>query len=186
MKDYKKTPMPGFLLPFVLLMLPLAALSGEQQKKINIGVGTYGLVIVNDSSVVGDDQLSGYTMSGQYAFSDMFALRVAWYALDHRDFTNIDNQGFDVVAYVGGGMVSTGFKVYGGGGYFSESWEISGSSESLNGLQLSGGLGYNWQNAGVDLIFAIRQTSDYQDVLAGTGTDIDVASSATLVVSARF
>ena len=185
MKNYKKTHMLGFLVPFVLLMLPLSA-SGEQQKKINIGVGTYGLVVVNDSSVLDDDQLSGYTMSGQYGFSDMFALRAAWYALDHRDFTNIDVQGFDLVAYIGGGMISTGFKIYGGGGYYSENWEISGNSESFKGLQLSGGLGYNWQNAGLDFVLALRQTSDYENALATTATAIDAAASATLIVSARF
>lgn len=172
--------------PLVFLMLPLAAFSGEQQKKINIGVGTYGLIIVNDSTVLDDDQLTGYTMSGQYAFSDMFAVRAAWYALDHLDFNNIDVQGFDLVAYIGGGMISTGFKVYGGGGYYSENWETSGNSESFKGLQLSGGLGYNWQNAGLDFVLALRQTSDYEDVLTGTGTAVDVAASATLIVSARF
>jgi hypothetical protein len=186
MKSYKKTRMLRLFVPFVFLMLPLAAVSGEQQKKINIGVGTYGLVVVNDSSVLDDDQLSGYTMSGQYAFSELFALRAAWYALDHQDFTNIDVQGFDLVAYIGAGMISTGFKVYGGGGYYSESWEISGNSELINGLQLSGGLGYNWQNAGLDFVFALRQTSDYEDVLAGTGIAVDAAASATLIVSARF
>lgn len=178
--------MPRLLLPIVLLMLPMAAFSGEQQKNINIGVGTYGLVIANDSTVLDDDQLTGYTLSGQYAFSDMFALRAAYYALDHRDFTNIDAQGYDLVAYIGGGMISTGFKVYGGGGYYSENWETSGNSESFKGLQLSGGLGYNWQNAGLDFVLAIRQTSDYEEVLAGTGTSIEVAASATFIVSARF
>jgi hypothetical protein len=186
MKSYKKTRMLRQFVPFVFLMLPLAALSGEQQKKINIGVGTYGLVIVNDSTVLDDDQLTGYTISGQYGFSDMFALRAAWYALDHRDFTNIDVQGFDLVAYIGAGMISTGFKVYGGGGYYSESLEIANNSESLSGLQLSGGLGYNWQNAGLDFVFALRQTSDYEDALAVSGTGIDAAASATLIVSARF
>jgi hypothetical protein len=186
MKSYKEMRIPGLLVPIVLLMLPLAVLSGEQQKKINIGVGTYGLVIANNSSVLDDDQLTGYTLSGQYAFTDMFALRAAYYALDHRDFTNIDANGFDVVGYVGGGLISTGFKVYGGGGYFSEYWETSANSEWFNGLQLSGGLGYNWQNAGLDFVLALRQTSDYEDVLAGTGTGIDAAVSATLIVSARF
>jgi hypothetical protein len=185
MINYKKMHIPGFLVSFVLLMLPVSA-SGEQQKKINIGVGTYGLVIVNDSSVLDDDQLSGYTISGQYAFSDRFALRAAWYALDHRDFTNIDAQGFDLVAYIGSGLMSSGFKIYGGGGYYSENWETSGNSESFKGLQLGGGLGYNWQNAGLDLVLALRQTSDYEEVLATTGTAIDAAASAMLIVSARF
>ena len=186
MKSYKQMSIPGLLLPIALLMLPMVAFSGEQQKKINIGVGSYGLIVANDSTVQDDDQLTGYTLSGQYAFSDMFALRAAWYALDHRDFTNIDVQGVDIVAYIGGGMMSAGFKVYGGGGYYSEDWETPGNSESFNGLQLSGGLGYNWQNAGLDFVLAFRQTSDYEDALAGTGTGIDVAASATLVVSARF
>jgi hypothetical protein len=116
----------------------------------------------------------------------MFALRAAYYALDHRDFTNINANGFDAVAYFGTGMVTRGFKVYGGGGYYGENWEASGASESFNGLQLNGGLGYNWENAGLDFMLALRQTSDYEDVLVGSGVAIDVAASATVIVSARF
>ena len=51
--------MPGVLLPIVLLMLPMTAFAVEQPKKINIGVGSYGLVVANDSNVLDDDQLTG-------------------------------------------------------------------------------------------------------------------------------
>ena len=178
--------MPRFILPFILLALPLAAQSDLLPKKITIGVGAYALLIANDSTALDDDQLSGFTASGQYAFSDMFALRAAYYALDHSDFTNVNANGFDLVGYVGTGMMTKGFKIYGGGGYYSESWETSGTSQSFTGLQLNGGLGYNWENAGLDFMLALRQTSDYEDVLVGSGIEIDVAASATVIVAARF
>jgi hypothetical protein len=175
-----------FILPIVLLVLPVAAQSDQSQKKINVGVGAYALVVANDSTALEDDQLSGYSISGQYAFSDIFAFRAAYYVLDHSDFRNVDADGYDAVLYIGSGLMTAGLKIYGGGGYYNESWETSGASESFSGLQLNGGLGYNWRNAGLDFILALRQTSDYEDVLVGSGISIDVAASASVIVSARF
>lgn len=175
-----------FSLILLLSMLPLAVQSGEHEKNINIGIGTYALVIVNDSPTFDDDRLSGFSISGLYAISDMFALRAAYYALDHDDFSNIDDTGFDFVGYFGTGLLTEGFKIYGGGGLFTETWETSGADQSFNGLQLSGGIGYNWKSVALDFVLSFREKSDYEDILAGTGVSIDAAASGSLIISARF
>ena len=175
-----------FTLICLLIAMPLAAQSGEHEKNINIGIGTYGLIITNDSQSFDDDRLSGFSISGLYAVSDIFALRAAYYALDHEDFTNIDDNGFDFVGYFGTGLLTSGFKLYGGGGYFTETWDVSGTGQSFNGFQLSGGIGYNWKNVALDLVLAVRDKSDYENVLVGTGVKVEVAGSGSLIISARF
>jgi hypothetical protein len=178
--------MSRFALLILLIAVPLAAQAEDLNKKFNIGLGTYALIITNDSSFFDDDRLTGFSVSGQYAISDMFALRAAYYALDHDDFSNIDDTGFDFVGYVGAGLMSEGFKIYGGGGIFTESWDTSTGDKSFNGLQLSGGIGYNWKNVGLDFVLALRQKDDYEDVLAGSGVSINGAASGSLILSARF
>ena len=175
-----------YALMILLSVMPMYAQSAGYEKNINVGIGTYALVIVNDSDTFDDDRFSGFSVSGLYAVSDMFALRAAYYALDHDDFSNIDNTGFDFVGYVGAGLLSEGFKIYGGGGIFTEKWEVAGIDESFNGLQLSGGIGYNWQNVALDFVLAFREKSDYEDMLVGTGVNVDAAASGSLILSARF
>ncbi len=170
----------------VLIAIPLAAQSAGPPKKFSVGIGTYGLVIVNNSNVFDDDRLSGFGISGQYAVSDMFALRATYFVLDHDDFSNIDDTGFDFVAYFGTGLMTEGFKIYGGGGVFTESWETAGADQSFNGLQLSGGLGYNWESVALDFVLSLRDKSDYQDILVGSGVSVDGAASGSLSLSARF
>lgn len=175
-----------FLLVLLLTALPLCATWAETPKKFNVGIGTYALVVVNDSSVFDDDRLSGFAITGLYALSDMFALRANYFVLDHDDFSNIDDTGFDFVGYVGTGLMTEGFKIYGGGGIFTESWDTAGADQSFNGLQLSGGLGYNWEHIALDFVISFRDKSDYQDILAGTGVNVDGAASGSLSLSARF
>jgi hypothetical protein len=51
---------------------------------------------------------------------------------------------------------------------------------------LSGGIGYNWQNVALDFVLAFREKSDYEDMLVGTGVNVDAAASGSLILSARF
>ncbi len=174
---------------YLIILLLAASSSGYAaglQKQFSIGIGTYALVVANDSPFFDDDRLSGFSLSGQYAISDMFALRAAYYALEHDDFSSIDATGFDFVGYVGAGLMSEGFKIYGGGGMFTETWEVGPVDKTFNGLQLSGGVGYSWNPVALDFVIAVRQKSDYEDLVAGTGARIDAAASASLILSARF
>lgn len=173
----------------LLLLLAVSSLSAQADdlnKKFNIGLGTYALVITNDSAFFDDDRLTGFSLSGLYAVSDMFALRAAYYALEHDDFSSIDDTGFDFVGYIGAGLMSEGFKIYGGGGIYTENWDTPTGDESFNGLQLSGGIGYNWKNVALDFVLSLRQKDDYEDVLVGSGVNIDGAASGSLILSARF
>jgi hypothetical protein len=178
--------MNRFALLIFLIALPLAAQSEDLNKKFNIGLGTYALVITNDSDFFDDDRLTGFSVSGLYAVSDMFALRAAYYALEHDDFSSIDDTGFDFVGYIGAGLMSEGFKIYGGGGIYTENWDTPTGDESFNGLQLSGGIGYNWKSVALDFVLSLRQKDDYEDVLAGSGVNIEGAASGSLILSARF
>jgi hypothetical protein len=175
-----------FAVLFSIALLSVSVQADDLNRKFNVGLGTYALVITNDSDFFDDDRLTGFSISGLYAVSDMFALRAAYYALEHDDFSNIDDTGFDFVGYIGAGLMSEGFKIYGGGGIYTESWDTPTGDESFNGLQLSGGIGYNWKNVALDFVLSLRQKDDYEDVLAGSGVSIEGAASGSLILSARF
>ena len=64
--------------------------------------------------------------------------------------------------------------------------EATGFDESFNGLQLSGGLGYNWDAVAIDLVIGIRQVGDYDDLANTVGLTADAAVSSNLSVSFRF
>lgn len=157
------------------------------EKPFNIGIGTYALTVAYDNLFL-DDDFSGFGISAQYAFNDNFAVRGEYYSTDHDDLQGIDNTGVDIVGYFGTGLASHGFKAYIGGGLFSETWDFSGFEEDFDGLQLNGGIGYNWDILALDLVLGIRDASDYEDaVLRFTGFNVDASAvSASLILSGRF
>ena len=123
-----------------------------------------------------------------YAFSDNLAVRGIFYFLEHDDFSGTDNNGFDLSIYFGKGFLTNGFKIYGGGGSYRETWEGDTFKESFVGLQLNGGLGYNWDDVSLDLVVGIRRVKDYEDFADQFSSTItvDTAVSASLLLSARF
>ena len=71
---------------------------------------------------------------------------------------------------------------------FKDEWSASEGKESFNGLQLSGGLGYNWESVSLDFLLNIRDSSDYEDFINEGSffkADVGVATGA-LLVSVRF
>ena len=88
--------------PIVVLAVLLLSLNTQaegQEKKFNIGIGTYALKIAYDNSLVGnDDELAGLGISASYAFTDHFAIRGEYYSLEHNDDSNLDVTGIDLVA----------------------------------------------------------------------------------------
>ncbi len=161
----------------------------QQEKKFSIGLGTYALKLAYSDASIGDDDFSGFAISAAYAFNDNVAIKGAYYSLEHDEVSELEAKGLDLVVVAGTGLATQGFKIYGGGGFFNETWTLSGFSEDENfsGFQLAGGLGYNWDVVSVDLSVAIRSASDYADFverLGGTGSITAVAGALT--VSARF
>ena len=171
-----------------LSLLPLNAQAEEQEKKFNLGIGTYALNISYSNAFLSDDELSGFGLNALYAFTDNFAIRGEYYSLEHDDDSNLEVTGIDLVGYFGTGLATQGFKAYIGGGLYSETWTASGfNDEKIRGVQLNGGLGYNWEVVALDFVLGIRGTSDYEDSLQDAGISSDVtAVSGSLILSARF
>ena len=161
-----------------------------QEKRFAIGIGTYALQLSYDNSNINeDDKFSGAAISLAYSFTDNVAVKGALYKMEHDDVSELEASGYDLVIVGGAGLATQGFKIYGGGGLFSETWEVSGLSgdEDFSGTQLVGGLGYNWDVIAVDLSVSIRDADDYVDLLSRLGGTGDViAVSGGLTVSVRF
>ena len=158
----------------------------QQEKRFSVGIGTYALNLAySDDAMGADDEFSGLAISAAYAFTDNVAVKGALYSMEHDDISGLDASGLDLVVVGGTGLATHGFKIYGGGGIFNETWEFAGyQDEKFSGIQLVGGLGYNWDVVSVDLSIAIRDSDDYADFIPGTGEI--TAVSGGLTVSARF
>ena len=167
----------------LLISTSLHAQAGAP-KHWQVGLGIYNSgVSYNDTS---DDKFSGGAISASYAATDNFAFRGTIFSLEHDDFSEIDSNGYDLVIYGGTGLLTQGFKIYGGGGLFKDTWEVLGFEESFNGFQLNGGLGYNWDVVAIDFVIGIRSVSDYDDLANTFGSTVDAAVSSNLSVSFRF
>jgi hypothetical protein len=153
-------------------------------KHWQVGFGLYRSAVAYNN--VSDDEFSGGAVSASYAVNDNVAFRGTLFSLEHDDFSEIDSSGYDLVIYGGTGLLTNGFKIYGGGGLFKETWEVSGLEESFNGFQLNGGLGYNWDVVAIDLVIGIRSVSDYDDLANQFGSSVDAAVSSNLSIALRF
>lgn len=160
----------------------------EQDKNWNVGIGTYALTVDADVDGYGEDDYSGFTLSTAYAFSDDIGLRVQYYDMEHDDLSSLEVSGFDANVFYGTGLLNEGFKAYIGGGFYTESHEIESFDEDVSGMQISGGLGYNWEKVSLELALNIRSTGDYEDFVEDAGGDTgDVtAVSSSLIFSFRF
>jgi hypothetical protein len=170
----------------ILLFISLSlnsniATAADVVKPFSIGIGSYASTIAYDNTLLDDVDFRGGALSFAYAISDQFAIRAILFSQEDADNSNLESKGFDLLGYLGTGLAIHGFKAYVGGGYFSDEWELGAISERFNGLQLSGGLGYNWDYLSLDFILNIRDASDYEVF------DIDAAAvSGSLLLSYRF
>lgn len=158
----------------------------QAQNPNEVFIGTYGLTVSYDSTFV-DDEFSGFQFGYSRDFNRNFGFRGSYYSLDDDDVAGLDVTGLDLSLV--GGLLGPGFNLFGGLGLFSEEWEgTSGSSEDFSGLQLVGGIGYNWEQVGLDLVLGIRDPSDYEEsVNSAWGTNVEAtAVSASLNIGFRF
>ena len=180
---------PAFLLLISLSLSANIAGAAEAVKPFTIGIGTYASTIACDSSLLKDDGLSGLSLSLGYAVSDQFAFRGSYFSLEHDDLSDLESKGLDLLGYLGTGLATHGFKACIGGGFFSDKWQLGPASEAFDGLQLSGGIGYNWDSVSLDFILGIRDASDYEDLVnrAFPFNPVSaVAVSGSLLLSYRF
>jgi hypothetical protein len=180
---------PAFLLLVSLSLNANITAAAETVKPFTIGIGTYASTIAYDDSRVQDDDLSGFALSFGYAVSDQFAFRGNYFSLEHDDLSDLESKGIDLLGYLGTGLATPGFKAYVGGGFFSDKWELGPVSETFNGLQLSGGIGYNWNSVSLDFLLNIRDASEYEDYVnrALPFNPVSAAAvSGALLISYRF
>lgn len=175
----------------ILLFISFSAYAGSDgniEKPFTIGIATYRSVIAYDNAFAGDDELTGIAFSLGYAGLDQFAVRGTYFSLEHDDFSDIESTGYDLLVHLGTGLATQGFKAYIGGGIFSDKWEIGSFSKTFSGLQLNGGIGYNWESVALELILGIRDASDYEEFInANSSLNISAAAvTGSLLVSYRF
>jgi hypothetical protein len=188
-----RTPMMGLLLCLPALGFAATPETGEVEKKrFTASIVSYASVIGNDISGVGDDDLSGFGLSLLGVFTDNDSVQVAgrmtYAKLEHDDFSSIDSDVLEISVLAGQRLDRNGFKWYVGGGFFTDSWSFPGGSERFSGLQLTGGLGYNWSVVALDFWISIRDASDYESFIeAGFGSNVDASAvGGGLALGLRF
>jgi len=172
------------LLSTLLLCSQVNASDLGSEKKWSVGVGSYAFSLVNDDYSDADSDFTGFNLAAGYAFNNHFQIRATYFSLENDDFSSLESEGFDVMAYGGTGFAEKGFRGYGGAGIFSDKWSASYDSESFSGLQFGGGVGYNWGPAALDFVITLRQADKYEDFIYETGTYL--AMSGNLTISYLF
>lgn len=148
----------------LLMLLPLNVYAEDDEKHFNIGVGGLFLGIVDDDNSRNDTDFSGGTLSIFYALTHEWAIRGEVYSIENDDNSDFELNGYTLSGYIGVGLTSPGFKIYAGGGYFSETLESDFTRDiDIDGLQVNGGIGYNWNHVALDVLAGIRDSSDYED-----------------------
>ncbi len=154
------------------------------QKPFTVGGGVYVSTLGFDDATFQDEEYSGLGLSLGYAFTNFFAVRGTYFSQENDDFSDNTSKGIDLFAYFGSHLATRGFKGYGGVGFFRDTQQFTSSSETFDGLQLGGGIGYNWDSVALDFTVLIRDSSDYEARL--NNTEEMTVASGSLIVSYRF
>jgi hypothetical protein len=155
----------------------------DSEKSYTVGVSRYVSTIDADFN----RDFSGFAVSAAQNFTDNYSLRFTYYSLESDDLVFIDSEGYDIVFHFGIGLRTRGFKAYIGPGYFKDNVSGCAICGSASGLQVNGGLGYNWDKVALDFILSIRDASDYQDAFSPPPNNISVdVYSGSLLLSYRF
>jgi len=173
---------------FALSTFFSTGIEANSESNLNIGLASYALVVGYNTPQISDDEYTGAGISALYAISNNVAFRGTYYVVDHAQDLDLDTIGYDLLVYWGRGFTRHGFKAYIGGGYFNETQEDADFSDKFSGLQVNGGIGYNWSVIALDFTLGIRDPGDYEDFFKNdTGNNIDaVAITGSLILSARF
>jgi hypothetical protein len=156
----------------------------DSEKPYTVGISRYYSTI--DAGSLGSEDFSGFSISGAQNFTDNISVRLTYFSLEHDDFVYIDSEGYDVVIHFGTGLRSLGFKAYIGGGYFNVTVSSGQLKGSASGLQVNGGLGYNWDKIALDFILSVRDADDFQDLVSPPNNVSVDLYSGSLLLSYRF
>jgi hypothetical protein len=187
-KYYLKGEVMKYLITTLLFFSGSVFANQEIDKQFSIGLGTYATIIGYDDDNAENDEFRGYSISFAYAPTDVFAIRGSYFSLEHDDVSELESTGFDILGHFGLNMASQGFKAYIGGGLFKDELEAFSIKESFSGLQLSGGIGYNWEHVALDFILGVRDSSDYESFI-NNNLPVNVSAtvlSGSLLLSYRF
>ncbi|MBL4765739.1 MAG: hypothetical protein JKX67_10770 [Colwellia sp.] len=158
--------------------------STNQLKHWSIGVGSYAFSVVNSDNSDADVDFDGFNLVAGYAFNNHLQVRGSYFSLENDDYSAVESKGVDLMIYGGTGLAESGFRGYGGVGFFSDEWSFSSKDESFSGIQLGGGLGYNWGPVALDFVLTARQADKYEDFMFASGTYF--AMSGNLSISYLF
>ena len=116
-----KTFIQTILIIFISFLSPHIN-ANEQEKNFSIGLGTYSVTLnySESSPPVEDDKFSGGAISLTYAFNNNVAIRGYLFATEHDEVSILEASGTDIALLGGSGLLTNGFKIYGGGGLFTE------------------------------------------------------------------
>ncbi|WP_372761554.1 outer membrane beta-barrel protein [Pseudoalteromonas sp.] len=173
----------GTLLLSTLLLSSHVTANGSEparEKHWSVGAGAYAFTLTNDNSSSEDLDFSGFNIAAGYAVNNHFQIRGTYFSLENDEYSEIESDGFDIMAYGGVGFSKKGFRGYGGAGFFSDKWSALNESESMSGFQLGGGLGYNWGPAALDFVVTLRQADEYEDFMFSSGTYVAVSGNLTM------
>jgi len=172
-------------------------------KKFSVGVTAYNTTIATTFSNVEDVEFNGPAIFASYGISDNIGIRASLFSLESETngaLTTTQSDGYDLSLHFGTGLETDGFKAYGGFGLFKDKWSGATNytgSLSFGGLQIGGGLGYNWENLSLDANINLRKASEYREVMdfmianspssfGSSGTGYGLVVSPTLTLSYRF
>ena len=182
----------GLAVAVCMTMTAGTAMADQSGPKFKLGVGTYALIVGDDSSRANseDEEFYGGALVGTACFTKHIAVRGALYSTEHDDYSGLDVSGLDLQLLLGTNFYE-GWNLFGGVGYFTETWEVSESiygytisaDKDFSGAQLSFGVGYSWSKVALDYVMNVRDTSDYEDF---SGIDHDYAVSGGITLSYIF
>lgn len=164
----------------------------DEPNPFSIGVGAYAFSLASDSTASADYDFSGFNIAAAYAFNNHFQIRGTYFTLENDDLSAIESTGYDLMAYGGTGFSESGFRGYGGAGFYSDEWSFAGLDETYTGFQAGGGIGYNWGSVALDLVLTLRQAEEYEDIIlassyySGSYVTTYIAMSGNLTVSYLF
>lgn len=165
------------VVPFLLALTLSVTTHAQQFRKNQIYAGSKSLTLSYDNAWLENDEVSGYQIGYSRVFQGYFEFRGSYYRLEPDSYSDVTVKGFDLGVVAGN--VGPGFKSYAGAGMFSETWENS-FSHDFSGIQLIFGIGYNWQEMGLDLTIAYRDAQDYQDFVS---SHFDTSTNAAAIAS---
>lgn len=133
-----------------------------------------------------DDDFSGLGASVFFTIKDMgskqWAGRATYAYMSLDGLSSVKMHATDFSALWGSNLNRNGFKWAIGGGLFNDNVSGFGNSFTFNGVQLTGGLGYNWDSVSLAFWMNLRPGSAYK----GDGFKADSAANGGLELGLRF